>query len=374
MRKSASQSRLTDFRIAFAAACVMATLAFAGPAFAATKNKPAPAAAPAASEAQSQPMAALTPTTTLERIKGAGKIVLGYRPDAAPMSYRDASGQPAGYSVALCNKVADALKRDLSLSSAAVEWVAVGANFADLEQHRVDLVCAGDEVTLANRAKASFSIPIFPGGVSALVRADAAEPLQRALEERRPAYRPLWRGTPPPTLEHRTYAALVGSTTIDELKSRIAGMRLTANVEPVDNYDAGVAAVVKGRTDVLFGDRAQLLQAVQRSAQIAKDRERLVVPADAAAVAKLAPRYTNPSLGEVAVEKKGAAAVFDVGEWKSAVASRKNDDGTISFITIDPTVSGFEFVVADSAGAHRLITRDAQHEYVFAEAKAPKRP
>ena len=270
MRKSASQSRLTDFRIAFAAACVMAALAFAGPAFAATKNKPAPAAAPAASEAQSQPMAALTPTTTLERIKGAGKIVLGYRPDAAPMSYRDASGQPAGYSVALCNKVADALKRDLSLSSAAVEWVAVGANFADLEQHRVDLVCAGDEVTLANRAKASFSIPIFPGGVSALVRADAAEPLQRALEERRPAYRPLWRGTPPPTLEHRTYAALVGSTTIDELKSRIAGMRLTANVEPVDNYDAGVAAVVKGRTDVLFGDRAQLLQAVQRSAQ-AKD-------------------------------------------------------------------------------------------------------
>jgi hypothetical protein len=59
--------------------------------------------------------------------------------------------------------------------------------------------------------------------------------------------------------------------------------------------------------------------------------------------------------------------VFDVGEWKSAVASRVNDDGTISFITVDPTLSGFEFVVADEKGKRRLITRDAQHEYVFEE-------
>ena len=93
MRKSVSHSRRTDFGIAFLAACVMATLAFV-PAFAATKDKP-PATAPAPSDAESPP-ASLAPTTTLERIRGTGKIVLGYRPDAAPMSDRDASGQPAG--------------------------------------------------------------------------------------------------------------------------------------------------------------------------------------------------------------------------------------------------------------------------------------
>ena len=42
-------------------------------------------------------------------------------------------------------------------------------------------------------------------------------------------------------------------------------MRLTASVAPVDNYDIGVAAVLQRRTDVLFGERAQLLNAVQRS-------------------------------------------------------------------------------------------------------------
>jgi len=71
--------------------------------------------------------------------------------------------------------------------------------------------------------------------------------------------------------------------------------------------------------------------------------------------------------GEVKVRREGGALYFDVGEWKSTVASRKNDDGTISFITIDPTIEGFEFVVADKDGKRSLVMRDAQHEYVFNE-------
>jgi CubicO group peptidase (beta-lactamase class C family) len=108
--------------------------------------------------------------------------------------------------------------------------------------------------------------------------------------------------------------------------------------------------------------------AAQRNAAIAKARERLVVPAEAAEAEKLAPRYVNASLGELTIRKQGDSVLFDVGEWKSAVASRKNDDGTISFITIDPTIDGFEFVVADKDGKRSLVIRDAQHEYVFREA------
>ena len=66
-------------------------------------------------------------------------------------------------------------------------------------------------------------------------------------------------------------------------------------------------------------------------------------------------------------ERQKAATVFEFGEWKSAVASRKNDDGTISFITIDPSVVGFEFVVGERNGKKVLIIRDGQHEYVFNE-------
>jgi CubicO group peptidase (beta-lactamase class C family) len=103
-------------------------------------------------------------------------------------------------------------------------------------------------------------------------------------------------------------------------------------------------------------------------ASLAKERERLVVPADPALVAGLAKSYSSKELGELEVLNKGGVTTFDFGEWKSAVASRKNDDGSISFITIDPTNSGFEFVVGDREGKRVLILRDGQHEYVFSAA------
>jgi CubicO group peptidase (beta-lactamase class C family) len=109
-------------------------------------------------------------------------------------------------------------------------------------------------------------------------------------------------------------------------------------------------------------------QASRHKASIAKERERLVVPAGTQEVARLASRYTSSALGELSVRRAGTNIVFDFGEWKSAVASRKNDDGTISFITIDPTNNGFEFVVGERNGKRVLIIRDGQHEYVFNEA------
>jgi hypothetical protein len=49
------------------------------------------------------------------------------------------------------------------------------------------------------------------------------------------------------------------------------------------------------------------------------------------------------------------------------MATRKNDDGTISFINADPPVSGLELVRGEKNGKRALIVRDAQHEYVFVE-------
>src|SRR3989454_704182 len=108
--------------------------------------------------------------------------------------------------------------------------------------------------------------------------------------------------------------------------------------------------------------------AARHKAYLAKERERLVVPADPSVVTQLASRYHSKELGELDVLKKDGVTTFDFGEWKSTVASRKNDDGTISFITIDPTNQGFEFVVGERSGKRVLIIRDGQHEYIFTEA------
>lgn len=109
-------------------------------------------------------------------------------------------------------------------------------------------------------------------------------------------------------------------------------------------------------------------QAARHKATLAKDRERLVIPADPAQVNALAKRYASKDLGQLAVVSQNGATTFEFDGFKSKVASRKNDDGTISFITIDPGVDGFEFVVAERSGKRMLIIRDRQHEYIFTEA------
>ena len=101
--------------------------------------------------------------------------------------------------------------------------------------------------------------------------------------------------------------------------------------------------------------------------EYAKARERLVIPADAAEGGKLAARYTNPVLGEIAVKRKATELSFDFGEFSSVMGSRKNDDGTMSFWTLSPEILGLDFVVGERNGKRVLVFRDAQHEYVFTE-------
>ena len=123
--------------------------------------------------------------------------------------------------------------------------------------------------------------------------------------------------------------------------------------------------------EVLFDGKPEAAAQVAASGkafyeQIAAERKLLTVPADPTESAKLAPHYASAALGEIAVTRANGATTFDFGEWKSEMASKKNPDGSISFITTAPGISGFEFVVG-SGPKKSLITRDAQHEYVFEE-------
>ncbi len=100
--------------------------------------------------------------------------------------------------------------------------------------------------------------------------------------------------------------------------------------------------------------------------ELANERKLMTVPADATEAGKLSERYESKALGDIKVTHVKGKTVFDFGEWKSEVASRKNPDGSISFLTIAPGISGLEFVVGGGAKP-TLVTRDGQHEYIFEE-------
>jgi len=217
--------------------------------------------------AQRAPSAA-APATTLERIKASGVVKLGYRTDARPFSFRDESGRGAGYSVALCLQVVDAIKAETAMPSLKVEWVPVTLTdrFSAVQQGKIDLLCGADAETLARRREVAFSIPIFPSGIGALLRADAPARLKEILSDQPPPTRPNWRAQVGQVLRVQTYAVIAGTTAEPWLAGKQKEFKLTAKVAPVKSYEAGIQQVLDRKANVFFGDRAILLDAVARHA------------------------------------------------------------------------------------------------------------
>jgi len=204
---------------------------------------------------------------TLDRVKQSGKLTVGYRTDAQPFSYRDESGNAAGYSVALCQKIAEQVKADLNLSNLTVEWLAVTmeGRFQALQEGKVDLLCEADSETLARRKDVGFSIPIYPGGIGALLRSDSSWRLRQVLTKGKAASGPLWRASPAQILEQQTFSVIPRTTSENWLAGRLDKFQLTARVAPVASYEEGIRRVLDRSTNVFFGDRVILLEVAKRS-------------------------------------------------------------------------------------------------------------
>lgn len=140
-----------------------------------------------------------------------------------------------------------------------------------------------------------------------------------------------------------------------------------------DNGGMLLGPFMRRLVEVVFDGKPEAVAAVDAAAAnyqtlVAKERARLTLPAGADEAAKLAGHYINAALGNIVVKRSGTTTTFTWDGGESNMATRKNDDGTISFVTADPPLTGLEFVNAERAGKRCLILRDAQHEYVFTEA------
>jgi len=198
-------------------------------------------------------------------------LTVGYHADAKPFSYDNESGKPTGFAVEVCQKVFDVAKAELGLADVQQSWVPVTmANRLELMRtKKVQLVC-GEPVTLAARKEVAFSIAIYQGGVTALVRADAPAALVRVLSEKPAPSGPLWRGTPTEQLLQSQTLAVVGGTPTEKVvNSALTRLQLPAKVAPVKSYADGMQAVLDRKANVFFAERAVLIDAVKRNPSFA---------------------------------------------------------------------------------------------------------
>ncbi|MCF1708260.1 amino acid ABC transporter substrate-binding protein [Tabrizicola sp. J26] len=214
---------------------------------------------------------ALASAQTLERIQSAGKIVLGFEANASPFSYADDAGQPNGFAIALCGKVVDEVKAQLGLSDLGVEWkpVQFDTRLDAVRDGAIDLLCGADSITLTRRAEVSFSLPVFPSGTGAMMRADAPAALREILSQDQLTARPIWRGAPARTfLQQKTFAVLPGTVSEGWVKERMLTLQLSSKLLPVNSVDEGIQNVLDGQADVFFGPLPVLLDAALRNAQV----------------------------------------------------------------------------------------------------------
>lgn len=100
---------------------------------------------------------------TLEKVVEKGGITLGYRESSLPFSYLDGDKKPVGYSVDLCLKVVDALRRELKRPELAVRYVPVtsATRIPALLAGDIDLECGSTTSSAERRKQVAFTIPTF---------------------------------------------------------------------------------------------------------------------------------------------------------------------------------------------------------------------
>lgn len=109
-------------------------------------------------------------SSTLEKIAETGSIAIGYDV-SSPFSFSDGVGkQPVGYTIDICLKVVEAIKRELRQPGLTVTFVQVPTadRIAALKAGKFDLECGSAPNTAEAREQVAFTIPTYIAGARIL--------------------------------------------------------------------------------------------------------------------------------------------------------------------------------------------------------------
>ncbi len=181
-------------------------------------------------------------TGTLKRIDDTGQMNLGFRESEPPMSFRDQSGRPIGYSIDLCEHIAAGVKRKLGRSDITVNYVPVTAEnrFTAIETASIDILCGATTKTLGRSERVGFTQLTFATGASLLSMEDKKVADVMGLKGKR-------------------VAVVSSTTTIVALKGALNEKLVDATVVPVSSAAEGMALLEKGEVDAYSSDQVVLI-------------------------------------------------------------------------------------------------------------------
>ncbi len=192
-------------------------------------------------------------TGTLKRIADSGEFRIGFVPDAPPLSFTDAEGKPAGYTIALCRTVTAAVKKATGLEDMKVTYIPLilpEDRLSAVENGTVDIECGASTVTLSRRERVDFSLMTFITGGAILSLKESPIP---SINE----------------LGKKTIAVIKGTTTHSTLHRFSEVNEVDFTLRIIETHGKGMELLDAGKVDGYATDRAMLVGQVMQSANAA---------------------------------------------------------------------------------------------------------
>jgi glutamate/aspartate transport system substrate-binding protein len=105
----------------------------------------------------------LAQADTLKKVKDSGSITVGHRDASIPFSYLDDKQQPIGYSMDLCAKIVDAVKKELKMPNLKVNYQVVtsATRIPLLANGTVDMECGSTTNNADRQKQISYVVTTF---------------------------------------------------------------------------------------------------------------------------------------------------------------------------------------------------------------------
>lgn len=193
--------------------------------------------------------------SNLDRIAATGEFRIGFVPDAPPLSFIDNEGNPVGYSIDLCRRVASGIRDELGLDNIELTFtplVSMQERLSAVEERRVDIECGATTVTLARRERVDFTLMTFITGSTVLSR--TRDRVNSVAD-----------------LDRKRIAVIAGTTTEDTMREFVEINDFDIELHMIATHDEGMELLNRGRVDGYASDRAMLLGQVFRSENAAAE-------------------------------------------------------------------------------------------------------
>jgi len=203
-----------------------------------------PAQTQSQTQNQAQAQVQVPADSKLKSILDKKSIRIGYRTDAAPFAFVNARGEPAGFSLDLCQMVVKSIAQQYGLPDIAIEWVPVNVQtrFSAVTSGKVDLECGSSTVTLGRMKDVDFSNYIFVETTGVVV--------PRASNVRAFA-----------DMNGKKIAVISGTTNERAINQQNSQHNMNLTVVSVNSRDDGIAALQAGKVDAYASDKLLLLGA-----------------------------------------------------------------------------------------------------------------